>query len=178
MLTQAEIDRIRAADAAWVERSAVSRPEREKRHANSRRAAEVARKLIRVTAETDPGKANKYRHWAESWLAEDEAAEWISRSPRTLRQWATDGWVRRTRQRKYSRLDLYVARSIVAANYRNRKSVAGPGRPQKDVEREQVAALLAEDSSVSDREVARRLGVSHAFVGVVRREWMEKVSPS
>lgn len=66
---------------------------------------------------------------------------------------------------------VYMDRRRRASQIDGTVIVAGPGRPKDLSAREQIVNLLVADSSMSNREIARRVGVSHTLVSSVRREW-------
>ncbi|WP_143541219.1 AsnC family protein [Rhodococcus sp. D-1] len=65
----------------------------------------------------------------------------------------------------------YMERRRRASQIDGTTIVAGPGRPKDLSAREEIVNLLVADSSMSNREIARRVGVSHTLVSSVRREW-------
>lgn len=158
-LTEAEIRALRAeADAA----------------AAKARAAAPARKMRAEVA------AIRQRYPAGShWIEELTAAQDINRSVKTLQRWRRLGIVTTGRRRGdlvYDWFSLKAARIYMDGRQRATQIdgtviVAGPGRPKDSTAREDIVNLLVADASMSNREIARRVGVSHTLVSSVRREW-------
>lgn len=132
----------------------------------------------------DQSRVRKLDQDRRKWDDELTAAAFVRRSPATLRRWKRKGLVRVRIQRGrrglgiadewfYNRLDIRAALHVVHGR-KHATRVAGTGRPRNEGAREAIVRLLERDFSVSNRALARQVGVSHTFVASVRAEWQEK----
>ncbi|MCD2134540.1 winged helix-turn-helix transcriptional regulator [Rhodococcus qingshengii] len=169
-LSEAEIRQHQAdaaAAAAQARGDAAARAER-------LAAAAATRKVMAEVAEIRR-RYPPHVHWLDVW----DATRYVNRSAKTLHRWVRLGIVKTGRRRGELLFDQYsLAAARIYMDGRRRASqidgttiVAGPGRPKDLSAREEIVNLLVADSSMSNREIARRVGVSHTLVSSVRREW-------
>lgn len=109
------------------------------------------------------------------WLGEVEAARFIGRSRRSLRNWRAANLIparRRGGQWVYLPADLTAARDTADQRMRHGLSTAskpGPGRGHKHPARPQIRELI-EAGGMSQLAIAREIGCNASLVAVVNRE--------
>ena len=164
-LSEAEIRQLRAALSVAADQSRADAPAREARRAAWEEVAEIRRHF--------PSGPRRL------WLCEGDAMQYVNRSAKTLQRWRWMGIVKTKRwqggfvyeQYSLKAARIYMERRRRASQIDGTTIVAGPGRPKDLSAREEIVNLLVADSSMSNREIARRVGVSHTLVSSVRREW-------
>lgn len=169
-LTEAEIQALLAANAAVSAKHKADAPARA-----ARLAAASASMKARNQVESIRRQYPSHAHPMDVW----DATRYVNRSVKTLQRWARMGIVKTMRVQGELRYDMYwlkAARVYMEGRQRASRidgsaTIAGPGRPKDSTAREEIVNLLVVDASMSNRAIARRVGVSHTLVSSVRREW-------
>lgn len=114
-------------------------------------------------------------HMPTRWMGEVEAARFIGRSRRSLRNWRSNGLIparRRGGEWVYLAADLTAARDKADQRMRHGLSTAskpGPGRGHKHAARPRIRELI-EAGGMSQIAIAREIGCNASLVAVVSRE--------
>lgn len=114
-------------------------------------------------------------HMPVRWMHEADAAVFIGRSRRSLRNWRSNGLIparRRGGQWVYLAADLTAARDKADQRMRQGLSTAskpGPGRGHKHPARPRIVELI-EAGGMSQTAIASEIGCNASLVAVVNRE--------
>lgn len=114
-------------------------------------------------------------HMPVRWMGEADAAVFIGRSRRSLRNWRSNGLIparRRGGEWVYLPADLTAARDKADQRMRHgllTASKPGPGRGHKHPARPRIRELI-EAGGMSQVAIAREIGCNASLVAVVNRE--------